>query len=154
MQIEIVPMQIHHISELVNNIREGDIEECKALNLTPMKMLIEAYKKSLVKKATLLNGRVAALWGVSGSYLAPAGYVWLLTSKEVDKAPVHLAAAYRREVRKLLEIFPRLENYCDFAYKRSLRMLELCGFTVGEPEPFGPNGALFCKFFLEAAHDN
>lgn len=148
MKIEIVPMEIRHIPELIDNIREGDRDECTALGLTPKQTLIAAYKESLVKKATLLDGKVAALWGVSGTYLAPESYIWLLTSKEVDKAPLHLAAAYRREVRKLLEVFPFLTNYCDFAYKKSLRMLELCGFTVDEPEPYGIEGALFCRFHI------
>lgn len=148
MNIEVVNMQIHHVYELANNLRPGDIAECEALGFTPKWTIRKAYNDSVMKKVTLLNGKVAAGWGITGVVLGQIGHPWLLTSIEVDKAPFHLACVYRKEVKKMLEFYPKLENWCDSRYSKSLKLLKLVGFHVEDPKPYGPNNMLFCRFTM------
>lgn len=152
MNFEVQPMRLCHIRDLVLNLRAGDRLECEALGLTPIKAICQAYNEAVTKSIVLLNGKVAAAWGLSGTILGQVGHPWLLTSTEVNKAPIGMAGVYRREVRKMLELYPMLENWCDSRYTKSLRLLELAGFKVEAPEPYGPNNFLFCRFWLEAVY--
>lgn len=147
--IEIADMQIAHVYELAKTLREGDRLECEAIDIDPKAMLRKAYYTSVMKKVTLIDGKVAGAWGIESTVLGYRGLVWLMTSTLVEQAPLQLALAYRRSVSSMLKIFPRLENHCDSRYTRSLKMLQLCGFTVEDPTPYGPKNALFCRFHKE-----
>lgn len=148
MKIEIQDMQIQHVYELVRTLRPEDRAECEALGFTPKEAVRRSYMGSVIRKVTLLDDKVAAGWGLWGTVLGQTGNPWLLTSTEVDRAPLHLASTYRREVKKMLTIYPMLENWCDSRYTKSLKLLKLVGFKVEAPAPFGPKGALFCRFHM------
>lgn len=149
MTIEVVEMQLSHAYKLARNLREDDRLECEALGKTPQEMLKECYRYSIFKKATLVDGEVVCCHGLFGTMLGYTAHPWLLTAPGVEKVYLYLACAYRREVKKMLEMFPRLENFCDSRYTKSLKLLRLVGFHVDEPEPCGKHGALFCRFWIE-----
>lgn len=148
--IEIVPMTLDHAYVLAKNLREGDRLECEALGMTPRVTLRKSYYTSLFKRTTIINGKVGACFGFSGAVLGYTAAPWLLTSPEVEKVYLQLALAYRKQVKNMLKMYPKLENFCLADYTKSLAVLRLIGFTVDAPKPYGPKGVNFCKFTLEA----
>jgi len=140
MDIQIVDTSIRHIRELKGNLREDDLMELKKMGLTAKMALVLGYKRSIWCKTALINGEVAAIWGVNGAPLSVVGTPWLLTSKHCESvSSVKFAKIYKREVRKMLESFMYLENMVDASYTKSVRMLELIGFHIDKPESIGGN---------------
>lgn len=147
-EIELVKATAEHVRELKETIRAQDRHEIESFGFSCARGLWRSFKRGLFSKTALVDGKVGAMWGCGGTLLGSTGQPWLLTSNEVYKvSPVRFARIYRYEVGEMLEEFPKLENYVSASYHESVRLLKICGFTVGEPEKFG-NG-IFRKFTLE-----
>lgn len=147
-EIEIVETTAGHIRELADTLRENDKKEMEAAgNFSIMKRLWKSYKMSNLKNTALIDGKVAAIWGCGGTLLGTEGHPWLITSYEVEKiSPLKFARIYKREVDKMLNIFPYLVNYVWAPYDEAVRLLMIVGFDLGEPENIG-NG-MFRRFSM------
>lgn len=146
--IDIVPTIAEHIRVLSATLRDSDKKEIESYGFSSMKSLWISYKNGLSNKTAFVNGKIAAVWGCGGVYMGKTGRPWLLTSPEVKKvSPLTFARIYQKEVKKMLGLFPKLENYVAADYEEALRLLDIIGFKLGEPETIG-NG-VFRKFTME-----
>lgn len=150
MEPEIIPTTAAHIRELRETIREADRREIEAYGFTCQKGLWLCWKHGLMRNTALIEGKVAAIWGVGGTYLGQTGQPYLLTSEQIKKiSPLKFARYYQREVHKMLKLFPELVNYVDNDYPEAIRLLQIVGFEIGEPEKKG--AGMYRKFSLKAA---
>jgi len=148
LEVVIVPCLSYHLRSI--ELRPEDIDEIIALGCSKEKALWRSYKSSIMRNAALIDGKVAAVWGVGGEVLGGIGKPWLLTSAEVYKiSPLRFARIYQQEVEKMLSIFPKLVNYCDTRYSAAIRLLDITGFKIDEPAPQGMNGMLYSRFEME-----
>ena len=106
----------------------------------------------------LLDGEVAALWGVApggrGSILArpPVGIVWAMTADSLARHRRLAARVSRQAVAELLELYPALVNWVDARYRSALRWVRWLGFEVGEAQPLGVAGLPFHPIVLRRPH--
>lgn len=144
----IVPTTAEHIRELRETIRDEDRREIESYGFSCEKGLWRSYKRSLMTKTGLINGQVAAVWGCGGVYMGGVGSPWLLTSHTIKQlSPLKVARIYQKQVHQMLEMFPLLENFVLADYTESIRLLSICGFSIGEPEKLG--NSMFRKFRME-----
>lgn len=148
--IEVVPMAVDHIYELARNLREGDRMECAALGYSPQEIIRKSFYTAMIRKTVLIDGKIGASWGLSGTLLGAIGHPWLLTTREVEKHYFKMVSLYADQVQEMLAVYPKLENVCLASYTKSLRLLKIVGFTVEDPHIRGINGEPFCKFWMEA----
>lgn len=150
--IEVVQTTSDHVIALKDNIREQDACEISKFGISVRKALWRSYKNAIYTKTVVIDGEVAAIWGLGGVVLGEKGNPWLLTAPLVEKHFMPLVLLYRNEVREMLEYFPILENHVDAAYTKSVRLLELMGFTLDEPKPIPgiKSKALFRRFELRS----
>lgn len=145
--IEIVRTTPQHLRELAPKLRAEDEAEILAFGLTLEKALWRSYKSSVMRKTALIDGEVAAVWGVCGHFLGTVGAAWLLTGSAVDKvSPLKFTRIYQQEVKEMLHLFPKLSNIVDADHSAALRLLDIVGFTLGEPKIMGSKGKLFVRF--------
>lgn len=150
MKIEIVETTSAHIRELGKNLRPGDREEIEAYGFPTNHALWRTFKGGIMRKTAFVNRELAACWGCGGVPMGGEGRPWLLTTPVVHNiSPLRFVRIYQDQVFRMLEIFPKLVNYCDARYDEAMRLLEIIGFKIGEPEPFGTKGLLFRRFELE-----
>lgn len=81
--------------------------------------------------------------------LSDVGYPWLLTTPVIEKLPVSFIKEGRKQAMEMLHKRRRLEGHVAADYRQACRFLEALGFTLGEPEEFGPLKAKFRKFTME-----
>lgn len=149
-EITIVQTTPEHLRALVPVLRESDRKEIVSFGISPEKALWRSYKGSVIKKTAFIDGKIAAVWGVHGSFMGTKGAPWLLTSEEVYKiSPLKFARIYQKEVAEMQSLFPVLENYADASYNGAIRLLGIIGFDLGEPETMGVHKALYRKFRKE-----
>lgn len=147
-EVIIVDTIPEHVRELRDTIREADKREIEGFGYSYKKGLWRSFTTSLTSKTFLINGKVGGIGGCGGSFLGDTGIPWLLTSNEVYKiSPLKFTRIYQKEVYKMLNLFPRLENYCLADYTEALRLLDICGFTLGQPEKI--EKGMYVKFTLE-----
>lgn len=120
----------YHLRELAEAMTADSKDVASRLGYTPLKALWHSYRNSLYCKTGLIDGKIAAIWGLSGSMLAEVGKPWLIVSPEVKQSPLRIAFIYRKELNNMLKLFPVLEEWCPADNEPSIRMLELMGFRV------------------------
>lgn len=146
--ISILSTTPEHLRALAMVLRPEDEGEILAFGISPAKALWRSYKGSIFSKTAFIGSDIAACWGCSGSFLGTTGQPWLLTSEAVRNiSPLRFARIYQQEVHQMLEFFQILENYVGAEYDAAIRLLDIVGFTVGEPERKG-NG-MYRRFGME-----
>lgn len=147
-EVVICPATAGHIRELARTLREKDRAEIESYGFSCAKGLWRSFRRGAFNKTALIDNAVAASWGCGGELMGTVGIPWLLTTPKVYRvSPLRFARLYQNEVRAMLNLFPRLENYVAVDYEEAIRLLSVVGFTIGEPERYG-NG-MFRKFSME-----
>lgn len=150
-QIDIIVTLPVHLRDMAQLMRPADRQELVSFGISPEKALWRSYKSSVVRRTAYINGNLAAVWGVSGTFMGEIGQPWLLTTEEIKKiSPLKFARIYQKEVKEMLTIFPKLMNIVDASYTSAIRLLDIVGFRIQEPEAIGKNGALYRIFEMGA----
>lgn len=62
-----------------------------------------SYDESYFRRAWIIDGKLAGLGGVRGSFLSPWGFVWLALSHEALKYPIEIVKEARWQMRSILK---------------------------------------------------
>lgn len=135
-----------HVAALGANLRDGDLSEVQAAGMTGQRALWRSYRAAYYTSTAVVDGEVAAIWGVGGSPMGRIGRPWLLTSPVVERVRLAFLREARFEVGKMLAIYPEMRGFVDSRYKGALRLLQALGFDLSSPMPFGPLGMPFCEY--------
>jgi len=149
-RIEIRPAAIADCDTVLARLDPHDATEAAAMADDPRQAVRQAFEASLIPpKLALVDGHMAALWGLCGHAFPNVGMPWLLlTTPEIAQIASYLRVA-RREVAAMLMIRSRLENYLTADYAKAIPLLEALGFHIDAPAPVGPKAVLFRKFWIE-----
>lgn len=96
---EIVEAKPWHCGAMSRMLRPEHHQALAALNVDPHRELRNVFDDSCFRKACFLDGKLIALWGVTGPILSPDALVWLALSRDIKKYPMALI----KEVRKQLD---------------------------------------------------
>lgn len=132
-----------HLRELAQDLRRGDLNEITCAGLRPLQALWRAYRNSVYSRAGLVDGKVAAAWGVTGTIISPSASLWLLTGSACSDIPLSFVKIGRAELLKMLEFYHQLEGLVHPEYHQAIKFLRLLGFHFVEAN--GP----FLKFRME-----
>lgn len=146
--INIVPSESCDVSNLRNNLRIEDANEILRFGVSIQYALWKSYRRAIIRKTAFIDGQIAAMWGCDGTFLGNKGRVWLMTTPEVKKiSPLKFSRIYQEEVKNMLKTFKRLENYVDAQYDSAIRLLDIIGFNIEEPQRIGCG--MYRKFWIE-----
>jgi hypothetical protein len=136
---------------LLANMRRKDIEECKALGMSPGRAMRVSIKESIYAKGAWLDGKIVAMWGVGGSLLSDHGCAWMVTGNGVEKIPLTFVKISMREVDKMHLYKTVLSNYVWADYPEAVKFFKVIGFTVQDARPVGKHGNLFHQIISSRA---
>lgn len=145
---QIVPSNISHVHRLAAILRSDDRHEIEAAGVDPRRAIRDSYRNAMMRHTAIVDDEVAAMWGLGGAFISDVGQPWLLTSAAIERVPVAMVRVGREQVAAMLTLRPRLENHVAASYARACRFLVALGFTLDKPEPFGPRGELFHRFWI------
>lgn len=148
MTYQIVLTERAHVAELGGNLRAADRSELESAGMTGQRALWRSWRAAYYSSTAIVDGEVAAIWGVGGSPMGRVGRPWLLTSPAAEGAKRAFVRVGRTEVGKMLGIYPEMRGFVDSRYKGALRLLQTLGFDLSEPVPFGPFRAPFCQYSI------
>ena len=148
MKIEVRPATEEDARFVGAHLRESDRQEVLALGLGPVEAVTVSFAGSDVCLAGCIDGVPALIFGLGLPLLGEAGEIWALGTPACGRAPVAMVKLGRVAIAEFLKVCPALENWCDARYDKTHRWLRLLGFTLGEPEPYGPKKALFRKLSI------
>lgn len=136
------------IAELAQNMRAADVIEMQALGFTNAERTIaHSVNCSSLKWGALVDGHLAFLFGVAPAPHDPdIGIVWMLGTDLLERHARHFLRKNRDYLSQIHSQFKRLINIVHAENHVSIHWLKALGFTVESPAPYGPHGALFCRF--------
>lgn len=115
------------------------------------KAVTQSLSMSTHSAALLVEGRLAMVLGVTPlSLVTGSGSPWALGTDLVQahrRALIRLVPAY---IRTMLRAYPHLENHVHTENAVAVGWLRRAGFTLEAPAPYGPRGALFHRFTMDA----
>jgi len=100
--------------------------------ITPLKALWSNYRKSIICKSVFIDGRLCAIFGLSGAIFCDTGMPWICMTPETQEHPFRVAFRFRQELKKMLDLFPVLEDYIEETNEKGIRFLELMNFHVSK----------------------
>lgn len=135
-----------HIIEISPLIREIDrVEIWRAAHITPEESIrlglqSEAY-------AAYFDDDLACIIGCRPvTLLGGVACPWMLATKTIEKKPMTFLKHCKPVIEFWSEKYDRLVNYADNENDLVKKWVGWLGFTVHKPEPYGIDGALFCRF--------
>lgn len=135
---------------LAANLREADRAELAASGFDEALYPIEkSVAHSLLCWTTTVDGEVACIVGATWSGEG-MGAPWMLGTPLVERHARVLMRKTPHYIGLMLLAFSHLHNYVHAENKTSVRWLRRLGFTLAEPQPYGPRGALFHPFEMRA----
>ncbi|KKL09591.1 hypothetical protein LCGC14_2564320 [marine sediment metagenome] len=147
---EIVSTTEEHQEELINTMRQADIDECWAANHhTPETAIEESVYYTNRPRTGLVNNQVLNIFGVGKiTHLSDIGIPWMLGS---DLLPQH-AKAFLRSSKNAIEDMKKeailLHNYVDKRNRDAIKWLRWLGFIMEKPIIYGPDDMLFHPFYM------
>jgi hypothetical protein len=149
MTYEIRAATLADIRALVRTARPLDRAEVEGWGLCWKHTLHALYRDSATKRVALVDGEVAAIWGVQGPVMSDDAAPWLFTTPAVERAKLAFFRETKREIEAMLVTHRRLRAYVLASYEQSLRFFHAMGFSFGDPEPVGINGTAYRLMTLE-----
>jgi hypothetical protein len=152
--VSLVEATPEHAEALAPQMRLEDEAEVVASGFADAReALLVSLAGSLAAYALLFDGEVAALFGVApldetllGT--SSSGVAWVLTGRAATRHRKAFVRWSRPALALLLRERHHLVNMVDARYAAALRWARWLGFRIGEPEPFGPHGHLFCPISI------
>lgn len=126
---------------VLNDIRQSELDEAKALGEDPEPSL--KYAIYAGETVTLeINGKVCGLAGI-----VPYENVfmpWAVFTSDIEKCPITFLKECRRWIKRYnLPMY----NLVDARNKTAQNWLRWLGMTLGEPIPYGVDGAIFLPYW-------
>ena len=127
---------------MLPNVRQADIDELKALGVTPEQCLRLGLQLSERATTIFLYGEPAGVVGVIdyGQYKLP----WAVFTTAIDRHPIPFLRGARAWMRGVDGF---LLNYVDARNAATIRWLHWLGFVIEKPMPYGVNAEPFCRFW-------
>jgi hypothetical protein len=142
----IIPSEFSHIGRLCGSLRYDDLAEISCFGLRPFTAVSRSYKLSYYRRSAVVDGELAAMWGLSGVMFGTGQY-WLLTGKAIERIPVAFVKESLREIEVMLQMCSRIEGVVTTAYSKAVRLLEVLGFSLSPP--FEVRGISVQRYWIE-----
>ena len=145
-RVRVVASHITDVYRVAANLRDNDRVEVTAMGVDPVRALRSNYRGAFLRSTAFVDGHIAAMWGMYGDAISDIAHPYLLTTPFVERVPIQIVKEGRKAVAEMLQLRSRLEGHVAASYTGACRLLDLLGFDLMEPEPFGPQGVPFRRF--------
>ncbi|SDD95511.1 hypothetical protein SAMN05216337_1017147 [Bradyrhizobium brasilense] len=122
----------HHCGQMARILRIEHQQAVARLGINAHRELVARFSESAFRRACLRDGRLIALWGVTGSALASAGYVWLAMSVEATRLPLAAVRETRRQLDEIMVLKRTLVTSILDGDAAAMRFAVFLGFVPAD----------------------
>lgn len=133
---EIVDAKLHYCGRMARNLRHEHAASFLRLGLNGHRSIRQTLAMSTgFRRALLLDGVLAGMWGVCGSAMSPFGNVWVVFTQDATRYPILLVKETRRQLDEMMILKNQLVTTVFEGDHTAMRFAAFLGFHVdGELE--------------------
>jgi len=129
----IVEATIEHARLIAPRLRSEDVRDILRAGRELDDAMAHTLAHSPYRRAWLILGEVACLWGVGVTDRGRA-MPWLWATDLVERHRFAFIRLYREEIPRIMAEFPMVETVIDERYRGYLKWLRRIGVSVAEPQ--------------------
>lgn len=130
---EVIEARAYHVGRLVRRLRPEHRRNMEAIGLEPHRVLRDAFLNSAYCRAALIDGELAAIWGVTGSALSSTGVIWVAFTEAATKYPIIIMRETRRQLAAMAATRRVLESGVIVGDIAAWRFAQRLGFFLKHP---------------------
>jgi len=130
---EITEMKPHYIGQMAKKLRKDHAKMVLELGQNSHRSLLTYYSQSFFSRAWKVNGKLAAIGGITGSILSSEGFVWLAFTEEALKYPIAIIKEAKIQLNEIMNSKFKLFAFVLSADKIAQRFAEFLGFDCVGP---------------------
>ena len=149
---QMVPGTLQHIEDMVDNLRELDIEEAWVTrHRTPRQALESAFTRAGANPwVGLVDGKAECVCGTAPmSTISAIGFPYLYATNVIWANSRPFLRGSREYIAAMKREFVFLRGYVYTKNTESQRWLKWLGFTLDDAQPWGVEGKPFYPFHME-----
>jgi hypothetical protein len=129
---EIVEARLHHCGQMARMMRPQQRAAIIAAGFDPHRVMCERFRESSIRRAWLIDGRLAGIGGVTGTLLSPFGSVWVVPADWACREhPIALARVAARELDRIMQTHSEVATVLVGDDEPARRLAVFLGFHVG-----------------------
>lgn len=96
--IDVIEAKAWHVGAVIHRLRPAHQAALTARGIDPHRALRAIYEQSTLRRTGLIDGRVVAIGGITGSLVSSMGFVWLALTADASRHTVALIRECRRQL--------------------------------------------------------
>lgn len=104
MRFEIIEGRPWHCGQIARTMRREHREAVACLGIDSHREISQRFEVSAFRRAWLIDGKLAALGGITGSAISGTGFLWLALSESATRYPVAIIKEARRQLDEILTV--------------------------------------------------
>lgn len=130
-----IEARAYHCGQMCRLLRIEHQEAVAQIGIDAHRELRARFEASVFRRAWLINGKLAALFGVTGGMLSSGGFLWLALSVEAQRHPVAIVKEGRRQLDDIMRTKRELATTILGHDHAALRLAIFFGFHVSDHGP-------------------
>lgn len=135
MRITEVEAKAYHCGQLARTLRAEHREILDHMQIPTHRELREAFEASSIRRAWLIDGRLAAMAGVTGPAATSDGVLWMAITDEMTTHPMAVGRRALAFVKAVMRVKRRLSTSILDGDKAGIAFAYFLGFMVDGREP-------------------
>ena len=142
MKYEVIEAKPFHCGQILRRLRHEHVEAIARVGVPSHRELRALFDTSYLRRAWLIDGKLEAIGGVSGSIMSHYGFVWVALSQEATKHRFALVREAKRQLDEIMTIKSELVTTLIGGDEAAKRLAIFLGFHC---EHGGPGRPAFSK---------
>lgn len=143
MEFRLAEAKLHHCGQMARRLRSPQAQAMASIGLRSHAELRQRFTESAFKRSWLIDGKLAAIGGVTGSWISSEGLVWLALSEDCARHPRQTALTARAQLAEMLETRSQVFTLMFPSDPVSMRWVKFLGFEAAAGET--PDGTILMR---------
>lgn len=147
-EFQIVEAREYHCGQIIRRLREEHHAAIAGLGVNAHREIRANFADSAYRRAWLINGRLAALGGVTGPLASSQGFIWLALTAQATRYPLEIVKEARRQIDHILETKRDLVTSLIPGDRTAIRFATFLGFEIAHTSmvPYGKGEVISVRY--------
>lgn len=149
MKVEIVEARLNHCGQMARMLRSEHLKAIALVGANIHRELRARFFESSYRKSLIVDGKLAAMGGVTGPAMSSYGYAWFALSNEASRRPVLMVKVVKNQIEEIMRTRHELATTIISDDAAGRRLAVFLGFHSDHDGPGMPAHSRFGRRNLQ-----